>query len=462
MGVVEEQTSPIVDWPKVGSHLKEVLIRLEDAKGDGKGLRARDASGEGIVIADVGKAGFDVSAKSYEWRTGYFETLLLSATAAEHLDNMVLDTRRKKVFPREVMLGPSNPDPRPTPVYMDSAPREEDCVKFYSPPETFYMKILTTEGFNTRQKLEAVEGYANWLEFKGLNGAAEEMYKWGVDIAKSALPDPGDADTVFEPRTNVVRADSIHKATSNLLRATTSLATHHARTGDTAAALPILLSVLRARRSAPLSPNPLTTSSAPPEPKTDIGAAYAMVKRWISPATFPPEPPSDDTPLMRSSEKPTCEEGELMVYIGEILFASSHGSEGVGWTRQGVLVAEANLQRRSAPATSGAEAERREVEGRKCKQCLLTGVKNWEQMLRQLTESRISTSTREGGRDAGWLEWKGWFGGQGDKGRTLDEVGAGVLEEELTQVEKLKERIVRENIEVELSKGKVQGAPWFG
>ena len=176
MLAIEEQRSPIVDWPKAGSYLKECLGRLEDGKCDGKGLMAPGLGGEEVDIGGVGRAGYDVSAKSYAWKAGYFEVLMGCATAAEHLDTIVLDTRRKKVFPREVMIGPSNPDPRPTPVYMDSAPREEDCVKFYEEPEYYYMRILTTKGFGTRQKLEAVEGYANWLEYKGLNESAEELY----------------------------------------------------------------------------------------------------------------------------------------------------------------------------------------------------------------------------------------------------------------------------------------------
>jgi len=37
-----------------------------------------------------------------------------------------------------------------------------------------------------------------------------------------------------------------------------------------------------------------------------------------------------------------------------------------------------------------------------------------------------------------------------------------MLEEELRQVGRLRERIVKENIEAELAKGKATGAPWFG
>ncbi|KAK5164375.1 uncharacterized protein LTR77_010071 [Saxophila tyrrhenica] len=471
--VVEEQRAPIVDWPMVGGQVKECLKRLEDLDGDGKGLvvQGAEAGDDGaLVIPEVGRAGFDVDAKSYEWKTGYFEALMLAATAAEHLENIVLDTRRKMVFPREVVVGPSNPDARPTPVYMGTAPNEEDCVKFYEPPETFYMRMLTTKGFTTRQRLDAAEGYANWLEFKGLHESAEEMYRWGIDIAKSALPNPLEAAATIDPNTNVLKPDARSaEVTSNLLRATSALAVHHARTNNIPSALPILLSVLRARRNAPLSPYPYQPHQSDPNASTDIGAAFSMVKGWISPAKFPPPPPSGDDPLVRYSSKPTCEEGELMVYIGEILFASApeRASEGVGWTRQGVLVAEANLQnRQQAQRGAGKPAittEDGENEGRKCKECLLTGVKNWELMLQRLATSRATSTSREGGRSAGWLEWRGWFGGDGGvKGQTMDGLGQGMLEEELKQVGRLRERIVKENIEAELAKGRVSGAPWYG
>ena len=469
MLVIEEQRGPIIDWPKVGSHLKECLGRLEDPKYDGSGLVP--AGGEEGDIAGVGKAGYEVSAKSYPWKEGYFEVLMNSAIAAEHLDTMVLDQRRGKVFPREVVVGLSNPDPRPTPVYMDSAPREEDCVSFYDPPEYYYMRILTTQGFGTRQKLEAAEGYANWLEFKGLNESAEEMYKWGIDIAKAALPTDAASSvhSVIDPQTHVLKTSDENNAsavTPNLLRATTALATHHARTGNTALALPIFLSVLRARREAPISPASFDPHTGPPGPSTDIGAAFAMVRGWLSSPAFPPEPPSGDTRLVRQSEKPGCDEGELMVYIGEILFASAgdagrgkQQTEGVGWTRQGVLVAEANLR-----GKKDSEHQTNAMGGdRKCKECLITGVRNWETMLRRLSSQESSSGLREGSRDAGFLEWRGWFGGNGGmKGKTLDELAEGVLGEELRQVERLKERIVREGIEEDMRKGLPQGGLWFG
>lgn len=471
--VVQEQKAPIVDWPMIGGLANEVLRRLENLEGEGKGLVVQGGEGAGVgealLIPEVGKAGFDIEAKGREWRTGYHEALMLAAVAAEHLDNMVLDTTRKLVFPKQCVIGPSNPDPRPTPVYMHSAPLEENCKPMHDPPETYYMRVLTTKGFTTKQKLDAVEGYANWLEYKGLPESAEEMYKWGIDIAKSSLPNTAAANTVLDSTTNTLKSDARPEdMTSNLLRATTNLAIHYARNAQTASALPIFLSVLRARRSAPVVPSFAYNEETEAPATTDIGSAINMVKRVFRTSTFPPPPPSGDTPLARQSSSPTCEEGELMVYVGEILFASApeRASEGVGWTRQGVLIAEANLASQEKDRRlkkSSSSLEEAQKEDKRCKECLLTGVKNWEIMLERLSESRLASAGREGGRDAGWLEWRGWFGVGGGKGRTMEELSVGMLDEELKVVGRLRERIVREDIEAQMERaGAVNGGLWFG
>lgn len=447
----------LVDWPAVGGYYKACLERLEDLEKDGKGL-VDPADGEEVLIPDVGRAGFDISGKSYEWRTGYFEVIMGCAAAAEHLDGMVLDKTRRMVFPSEVMIGPSNPDPRPTPPYMAAAPLEENCEAPYEKPEVFYMRILTGQGFTTKQRMDAAFGYANWLEFKGLNDSATEMYRWGLDIAKSALAVP--ADAVIGDKTAVIKESGSKEATANLLRASTNLAIHYARIGDLSSALPILLSVLRARREAPVSPLSFDdmSSSDTDRAKTDIGAAINMVRKVFSAPKYPPPPPSGDGPLVRASEKPTCEDSELMLYIGEILFATSPESkEGVAWTRQGVTIAEANL------ASKARSAVDKDGEAKKCKECLITGVENWEMMLRELSSSQAALQDREGRRSAGWLQFGGWFGSSAEKGKTLDDVSSGVLESELTQVQRLKERIVRDGIADEmLARGGGPGGLWIG
>jgi len=459
-----EEGRGFVDWAAVGSAMRKCLARLEQLDGERKGVV--EIVDGGLLIPGAGKAGLDISAKSWPWRAGYFEAIMGCAAAAEHLDSMVLDTTRGMVFPKEVVIGSSNPDPRPVPPYMAAAPKEENCERPFDPPETYYMRVLTSKGFTTKQKLEAALAYANWLEFKGLDESAEEMYKWSVDIAKAGLPISTNGEEVLDSGTGILRPDAARSASPNLLRATTSLAIHHARTGNVSAALPMLLSVLRARRSAPVSPFPQSHDSihSPEEtPQTDIAGALSIFRNLFRTSRFPPPPPSGDLPIVRQSDKPTCEESELMLYIGEILFATSpSSSEGLGWTRQAVTVAEADLLAdRAAGSTKEGQEERV-----KCKECLTTGVANWELMLRRLSESQSSSSAREGGRDAGWLEWRGWFGRDGGvKGRVLDEVAGGLVQEELEQVERLKEKIVREGIGEEMAKVKgVSGGSgvWIG
>lgn len=457
-----EHGGGVVDWAAVGSAMRKCLARLENTDGEGKGLVEQEEGG--ILIPGAGKAGFDISAKSWPWRSGYFEVIMGCAAAAEHLDGMVLDKTRGLVFPKEVVIGPSNPDSRPIPAYMEAAPKEEDCARPFAPPEMYYMRVLTAKGFTTTQKLDAALAYANWLEFKGLDDSAEEMYKWGVDITKSGLPPTANPDEVLDEKTSVLKSNAVNEATPNLLLATTSLAIHHARTGNVSAALPILLSVLRARRTAPTSPSSQSRSPQPNEAKTDIDAAFSLFNRIFRVPQYPPPPPSGDLPLVRLTDRPSCEESELMLYIGEILFATSpSSSEGVGWTRQAVTIAEANLQAGVLGAAAGKEGTE---ERAKCKACLTTGIANWETMLSRLASRQAASAGREGGRDAGFMEWRGWFGGGGGKkGSTMDELHSGLVEEELKQVERLKERIVREGIGEEMAKARgVQAGTgvWIG
>ncbi|EMC98177.1 hypothetical protein BAUCODRAFT_41512, partial [Baudoinia panamericana UAMH 10762] len=388
LSAVEEGRSIMVDWAFAGNQFRACLERLEDRAKEGKGIREVEEGG--LLVEGVGKTGLDVSGKSWPWRAGYYEVLMGCAMVAEHLDDMVLDKTRRVVFPKEYMIGPSNPDPRPVSARMKAAPREEDCERPFDPPETYYMRILTTTGFTTKQKLDAALAYANWLEFKGLSESAEEMYRWGVDIAKAALPSATPADALLDPQTTVFKADSANAATQNLLHATTALAIHRARTGNVSSALPMLLSVLRAYRSAPISPfsqSELAAASAPKRAQTDIGAFFQFFGNIFTPPKFPPPPPSGDLPFMRDTDKPTCEESELMLYIGEILFATSpQAAEGVGWTKQAVEIAEANLRPgASMPVPAGGDAEK---EREKCRSCLMTGVGNWETMLRRLAEQQ--------------------------------------------------------------------------
>lgn len=428
-----------MDWAKVGSRMADCLSRLEDPEKEGKGLQ--DATEGETLIPGVGRAGFDVSDKSWPWRAGYFEVVMLCGRAAEHLDGMVLDTTRGMVFPRDVMIGPGNPDPRPVPPYMKAAPMEENCVVPFSAPETFYMKILTGRGFTTGQRMDAALAYANWLEFKGLNDAAEEMYKWNIDIATDSLPPDTKLDHILDTRSFVLKEAS-QDITPNLLRATTALAIHHARTGNLDSALPIFLSVLRARRTAPVSPFPPPTPAKP---------AFSLWNFLFVPPKFPDPPPSGDIPYRRTTPDTTCAESELMLYIGEILFAGSNSNteEGLSWTKQAVTVAEKQLA--NGDIAEVLTDDEKEKERRKCKECLATGAGNWEVMLRRLLdEPQLSSST---GRS--------WFGLWNSGQATMTEWKKESFQEDERRIEELKDRIIREGMNQQVKVNSQTGI-WFG
>ncbi|GIZ38081.1 hypothetical protein CKM354_000150700 [Cercospora kikuchii] len=432
----------IVDWAQVGTTALKLLARLEDGNHEAKGLHETLGDDEGeILIPGVGKAGYDISEKSWPWKAGYVEALMLCAKAAEHLDGMVLDRTRNLVFPKDVVIGPSNPDPRPTPPYMKAAPREEDCVRPYPAPETFYMKIITGKGFTTGQQLEAALGFANWLEFQGTNEAATEMYRWAVDIAKAGLKaEIGQAD-VLDEKTYVLKESATADVTPNILKATTALASHHARTGHLDQALPILLSVLRARRTAPVSP-------FPPSPTT--GASNSSLWSLIFvPPKFPDPPQSGDIPVVRPTPQPTCAESELMLYIGEILFAGSNSNteEGLSWTKQAVTVADGQLSNKEFVELNTVEAE---IEKKKCKECLLTGVGNWELMVQRLLEQSEQATTRPS-------SWKFWQ----SRGTSASSIRKEELVNDQARIDSLKDRIIREGMNHSVPGGQNTGI-WFG
>ncbi|KAG4220324.1 hypothetical protein PC116_g31197, partial [Phytophthora cactorum] len=169
---------------------------------------------------------------------------MLCAKTAEQLDDQVVDTTRHLVFPANQVIGPSNPNPKPISPGSPSAPREEDCDRAFETPDTFYKKILATQGFTSKQKLDAALEYASWLDFKGLHDASELTYELALELATDSSPPPYDTKSY-------VLQDLSRLPSANILNTLTAIATHKARTGDVSAALPILISVLRARRSLP-------------------------------------------------------------------------------------------------------------------------------------------------------------------------------------------------------------------
>lgn len=384
----------------------ELLKRLEDPEIDGADLVQQGEDESQILIPGVGRSGYDITAKPEPWRRGYYEALLGAARAAEVLDSRVKDKTRGLVFPKVSVIGPSNPNPRPLPPGSASPPHEEDCEPAYLPPETFYMRILTTNSFTEAQRLYAAIVYASWLDYKGTPEAASEMCKWALDIAKSGIAEP---DTVVDPRTHTIKSTAVAPS-RNVLRATTAMAEHKARNKDLAGALPILLSVLRARRALPPAP--------PKEVQERAGLmtqAIELIRYALVPPEFTPPPPDGNLPPTRGPEE-RCEEAALMAWIGEIMYASASdvaGKEsGLAWTRESVDVAEEELR-------GGIK------EDRVCRQCLQTGLDNWSQMVEKLAKEEKRRRKEKG------VVKKGWFG----RGEEVVEEGVGRWEAE--------ERLVR-------------------
>lgn len=362
-----EENEKGVDWARAAEAWLRLIQRLE--------AELQDPVDGGILVAGVGKIGFDIEHKPEPWRRGYHDCLMGAARAAEHLDDWVRDKTRNVAFPADTLIGPSNPDPRPVPPGAKSAPREEDCEPAFQPPETFYMRIITTKGFTEKQKLDAALGYAAWLDYKGTPEAALEMYKWAQDITGSDV--------------SATRTPS-----ANSLLAGTALAVHYARNNNLTTALPLFIQILQARRSLPKeeSAGPLVPSDETATGR--ISSLFALISSAIKPPTYPP-PPDDGTRPPRRDSKERCEEAGVMTYIGEILYASSNKTasreDGLAWTREAVDIAEEEL--RGPKASPDAKQT--------CRECLETGLGNWAKMVSKL--AREEREKKAAGKVGGWL-----------------------------------------------------------
>ncbi|OMP88935.1 hypothetical protein BK809_0005656 [Diplodia seriata] len=424
--------SGLTDWASTGSMYEGVLERLEDPNIDGAGIKEQDEGG--LLVPGVGKAGVDVSAKSEAWRRGYHEVLMGCAKAAEHLEGWVKDTTRRICFPPEVVIGPSNPKPRPCPPYAHEAPLEENCVPAFEGPETFYMKVITTKGFSTAQRLDAALAYAEWLDTHNLPSSAAEMYKWSFDIATAAIPDASD---VIDTTTGVIRDGPGAAAVSpNITRSATALATHYARQQEVNKALPIFLSVLRARNNAPLSHG---RASSPSPANSGI---FGTLRSLIMPPSYPPPPPTGDEPLSRTPGT-ICDDAGLKTYIGEILFATSPSSrdKGLSWTRDAIADAEAGVS-----PDSNLDAGEKE----RCAQCLEVALGNLEKMAGVM--AREEKEKRET-KSSGWTLWGG----------KQDASGPGEWETEYNNLQERVRRLKMEGLRERFARaGKVTGGTWIG
>lgn len=381
------------NWARVYDELDHALSRLEDPSTDGAGLAEQEEGG--ILVPGVGKAGLDITAKSEEWRQGYYEVLIGMAAAAERLEGWVTDKWRRHVWAPEFVESKSNPRPKAVLPGMPEVPDKDNRVPPSETPETFYLKIITTKGFTTHQRVTAALGYADWLSFKKLPDSAEEMYRWALDIAISGLS-AADASAVIDRQTAVLSSTAPKELiTPNIVYAATNLATFFAEQGRVAASLPILVSLLRARLSADDAPS-LPNSKA--QDSSLMGTILSLLKE----PDYPPVPPSGDETLLRK-ETDRCEEAALKSYIGEILFATAGSSserrqQGLSWVRDGVSTSK--IAQSLDPISANDELRK------KCEKCEEVGLESWGKMMTYLAaEARDKRDSAASGGLTG-LIWK--------------------------------------------------------
>ncbi|KAK4458288.1 hypothetical protein QBC42DRAFT_277117 [Cladorrhinum samala] len=395
-----------VDWIQVAHWAEACVKRLHDPEIDGAGLK--DAP------SDCPPGTKDITAKSENWRRGYYNAMMQYAKASEHMEGWLLDKTRNRIFPPGTMIGPSNPYPKPLPPGFTGAPREEDCELRHENPDDIYLRILHTVGFTNRQKIEARIAYANWLEYKGISGPAAIIYEDALNMAAEELKDlpvhPLDKKTM-------TLNESAGLPSENLLNSLTAYGTFRARQGDLAQALPTLVSVLKARKSLPPPSDDLPSLSGNLRKKEAkdgwIRSIGSLVRSIFTPPAYPPPPPDGSSPPVRDPPE-LCQEAALSLHIGEIMYATNPSAreEGLGWTREAVDIAEEQLHK--IHPTAREERPAREA----CRECLATGLGNWSKMVARLAkeeEARKAAAEEQ-------LKNKpsGWFGGlwgEGENGR---------------------------------------------
>lgn len=423
----EEEGFP--NWARVYSELQYALDRLEDPSKDGAGILDQEEGG--ILVPGIGKAGYDISAKSEEWRQGYYEVLTGMAQAAERLDGCVTDKWRRNVWSSEFVPSISNKRPKGMLPGMPEVPDAEHRKPAADAPEVFYMRIITSKGFTTYQRLSAALGYADWLAFKKLPDSAEEMYRWALDIAIAGVP-TSDPSTIIDSETGILSATAPKDAiTPNLLYATTNLATFLTGDGRVASALPIFISCLRARLNADAAP------VIRPTRNTNDSSLTGTILSLLAEPAYPPVPPSGDEPLLRM-ESDRCEEAALKTYIGEILFATAGSSpkqrqQGLSWVRDGVSTSKL------AQSLDPMRAD--DTLRHKCEQCEEVGLESWGKIMTYLAaEAKEKRDNAKSGGLTGLL-WKL----RGTEGLDKDAEDLGGEEEGVTlRLNKLRKRMLQE------------------
>lgn len=427
----KRRTDAIMEnWPLIIQMLKDVLNRLEDERYDGKGIK------------DLGPGSppgaKDISSMSEAWRRGYYEVLLLYCQASEHVEGWVLDKTRKTVFPPDLVRGPSNPNPKPIPPGAVAPPREENCVSAGFPiPDECYLKLLATEGLTTKQRMDAALAYANWLEHKGSLGPAAIMYEDALQMAVGELSTSPDSPPLLDPKTMALNNKAGRPPSANLLTCLTAVATFKARHEDVSTALPILISILQARRSL--------SSKAPPNRDAEMRAFYERTKGtvqkvidFVSQPPYPPPPPDGSAPPIRDS-KELCEEAALDLHIGEIMFTMqpSTREQGWAWTREGVDLAEEQLHK----VLEGRRQNENDAK-KTCRQCLASGLSNWATMVRQMAREEEAAKAKGGAAKS----TAGWFG-LWSSGAVEENIGRWAAEQKLCEERTRRAQGILEDLE---------------
>ncbi|KAL9088300.1 MAG: hypothetical protein Q9165_006224 [Trypethelium subeluteriae] len=399
------------DWPQVGPAWRECLTRLEEiGKTDRQGLKQMNASLEleGVPL-------WDATEKSEHWRRGYFEVVMGCGRAAEHLQGWYKDESRPGSRPvrAEVIVGPSNLDPRPLPPEQGPAPREEHCKPVMEAPDLFYHRIINSKGFSRRQRLLAILALADFLDYQGIRLDAEQYYRDGLDLASSAFPEP---EKIVDINLGVIKGKA-STVSDNVLLASTALAVHYARHADTTKALPIFLSALRATRECNSLKDPAafdlgSASTTPVKPPSWIDSIADLLKD----RPYPPAPPSGDEPLEATAE--SCLEATLLAYVGEILFASAKTNKerlsGIAWTKDAADLAESRagqISKEQARNERLGIPQQRFLAGRShndtkaCQQCLETGLTNLQTMLSQMIQREGEPTLGRESQTRGWFSW---------------------------------------------------------
>lgn len=405
----------VIDWARVGVHYRNVVSQLEDFRlilHRPSNLLTQDTWDPTLPCIDAniirtppGKSrddeqlwpkriGYDITMKSEAWRRGYFEAMMGLCKGAEMIDGYLTSAKTGLCYPPENVRSASNPYPRPlAPGVPSETPNEEDCYPTLEKADFHYVRLLTTNGFTRRQRMDGGIAYALWLDHTGRNEMAEAMYRWSLDLALAGVHDEKHA--TIDPRTAVISANAPY-VTPNILSSAEALASFRARTGDIPAALSIYLSTLRARRSAPTAPR--NRQYPPPKPDLSLKNVDSVIG-FITSLPFRPEvpypPPSGDQVFERTTMG-ACEEAALMAYVGEILFAKGGRQEdGLAWTRDATHVAEDKILDKKL-----------DDKGRKtCQQCLHTGLENWCRMVAQLSREKNELEDAARSKPRIWFSW---------------------------------------------------------